>query len=104
VVAFSEALYHELKPDGVMVTVVNPGFVVTDSFPQDEIKNDRTYGRLVMEPERVGRAIADVVRRRKGPEVSVPGWMASGQAVRVLAPPLYRAAMSRLVARRTLDR
>lgn len=102
VVGFSEALYHELKPEGVMVTVVNPGFVTTEGFPQEEIRNDRRYGRLVMPPERIGRAIVDVVRRRKGPEVSVPGWLASGQAVRVLAPPLYRAGMSRLVARRTL--
>jgi hypothetical protein len=53
-----------------------------------------------MEPDRVARAILEVVRHRKGPEVSVPRWLAAPQAARLLAPPLYRAAIRRLVGGR----
>ncbi len=58
VVAFSESLYHELRPFGVLVTVVNPWFVSTEGFPQSDIPR-----RLLMPADRVARTIADVVRR-----------------------------------------
>jgi short-subunit dehydrogenase len=102
VVAFSEALYHELLPRGVMVTVVNPGLVATEGFfPADSpLWRDRIARPFIMQPERVARAILEVVRRRRGPEVSVPRWLAAPQAARLLAPPLYRAALRRLVGGR----
>jgi short-subunit dehydrogenase len=102
VVAFSESLYHELRPRGVMVTVVNPGLVATEGFlPADSpIWKEGWLRPFIMRPERIGDVIADVVRNRRGPEVSVPRWLASPQAVRVLVPPLYRAAVARLVGDR----
>lgn len=102
VVAFSESLYHELAPRGVVVTAVNPGLVATEGFfPADSpLWHDRVARPFIMEPERVAEAIVDVIRRRKGPEVSVPRWLAAPQAARVLAPPLYRAAMKRVVGGR----
>lgn len=100
VVALSEALHHELAPLGVMVTVVNPGLVATEGFPMTDIKRHPQLRRLVMRPERVAEAIVDVILRRKGPEVSVPRWLGSLQAFRVLTPPLYRAAVRRIAAAR----
>lgn len=102
VVAFSESLHYELKRDGVMVTVVNPGIVATEGFfPKDSpLWKDPVVRPFVMKPERVARAIVDVIRHRRGPEVSVPRWLAAPQAVRLLAPPLYRAALQRLVGAR----
>lgn len=100
VVALSEALYHELAPLGVMVTVVNPGLVATEGFPMTDIKRHPQLRRLVMRPERIADAIVDVVRRRRGPEVSVPRWLGGLQAFRVLTPPLYRAAVRRIAAAR----
>jgi uncharacterized protein len=100
VVAFSESLYHELAPLGVMVTVVNPGLVETEGFPMADIKDHPQLGRLVMRPERIAEAIVDVVRRRRGPEISVPRWLGGFQAFRVLTPAVYRAAVRRLVAAR----
>jgi short-subunit dehydrogenase len=102
VVAFSEALHQELRPRGVMVTVVNPGLVATEGFfPADSpLWRDPLVRPFIMKPERIARTIVDVVRRRRGPEVSVPRWLAAPQAVRVLAPALYRAAMTRIAARR----
>lgn len=91
VVAFSESLYYELKPFGILVTTVNPGFTRTEGFPQDDIPD-----RLVMRREHVAETIVDVVRRGRAPEVSVPRALAAAQAFRVLTPPLYRWGVDRI--------
>jgi len=96
VVALSEALYHELGPRGVAVTSLNPGFVETERFTHDDLRSNPRTRRFVMPPERVARAIVEVARTRKGPEVSVPRWLGSFQAFRVLTPPLYHRAVGRL--------
>ena len=85
VVAFSEALYYELGPGGILVTSVNPGFAATEGFPQGRLPS-----ALVMRADRVARVIVDVVKEGRAPEVSVPRGMSLWQAFRVLTPPLYR--------------
>ena len=102
VVAFSESLHHELRPKNVMVTVVNPGLVATEGFFPKESSawKDPLAKQFMMKPEKVARAIVDVVRHRRGPEVSVPRWLAAPQAARLLAPPLYHAALRRIVGNR----
>ena len=101
VVAFSEALFYELRPE-VMVTTVNPGIVATEGFfPEDSpLWKDPLLRPFIMKPERIARAIVEVIRDRKGPEVSVPRWLAAPQAMRVLVPPLYRAALQGLAGQR----
>jgi len=85
VVAFSEALYYELAPSGILVTTVNPGLSKTEGFRQH-----RTPRWLLVDPDRVARVIVDVVRNGIAPEISVPRWPSAMQAFRVLTPPLYR--------------
>ena len=99
IVGFSESLYQELVPRGVMVTSVNPGLVATEGFPMTELLRG-PYRRLVMRPERVAASIVAIIRRRKGPEVSIPRWMGGFQIFRLIAPPLYRAAVARVARRR----
>lgn len=94
VVAFGESLSYELKPLGILVTTVNPGFTRTEGFPQDDIPRP-----LVMRREHVAGVIVDVVRRGRGPEVSIPRPLAVPQALRVLTPPLYRWAVDRVTRR-----
>jgi uncharacterized protein len=96
VVAFSEALHYEVADRGVLVTSFNPGFTATEGFPQ----KDRSR-RIVMKPEQVAGGIVEVVKSGTAPERSMPRWLASLQAVRVLAPPLYRFGLKQ-VARRGL--
>jgi short-subunit dehydrogenase len=79
------------------VTAVNPGLVTTETFPHEDMLAKRP--KMVMKPERIGDAIVEVVRKGKGPEVSIPRWLASFQAIRVLAPPLYRFGLTRAVRR-----
>src|SRR5207244_10711597 len=89
-----------LTPTGTVATAVNPGMVGTDRFPHRDMAERGS--RLVMQPERIAEAIVEVVRKGKGPEVSIPRWLASFQAVRVLAPPLYRFGLTRVVTRAML--
>ncbi|MGH2764560.1 MAG: SDR family NAD(P)-dependent oxidoreductase [Actinomycetota bacterium] len=102
VVAFSESLHQELRPRGIMVTVVNPGLVATEGFlpPDSPLWRDPLARPFIMWPDRVARAVVEVIRGRKGPEVSVPRWLGAPQAARVLVPPLYRAALARIAGSR----
>ena len=84
VVAFSEALYYELAPKGILVTSVNPGFSPTEGFPA-------TGPTLIrVDPDDVATLIVEVVRKGIAPEISIPRPLAALQAFRVLTPPLYR--------------
>jgi short-subunit dehydrogenase len=85
VVAFSESLFYEVESQGVLVTAVNPGFVVTESFPLKDMNP-----RLLLTMERVAGAVVRVVREDIAPELSVPRYISPLQAFRVLTPPLYR--------------
>lgn len=97
VVAFSEALHYEVAPLGILVTTVNPGLVVTESFPHREAVE---HGRTLLTPEDVSRVIVHVVKRGIAPERSVPRWQASLQVFRLLTPPLYRFAVREITKRR----
>jgi short-subunit dehydrogenase len=94
VVAFSESLYYELSPLGILVTSVNPRFAATEGFPQDRLPS-----ALVMPASKVARAIVDVVKRGKAPEISVPRGMGAFEAFRILTPPFYRWGMRKVTAR-----
>lgn len=93
VVAFGEALYHELGPKGILVTSVNPGFSPTEGFPVTG------PSVVTLDPDDVAALIVDVVRKGIAPEISIPRPLAALQAFRVLTPPLYRWGVG-TVARR----
>jgi short-subunit dehydrogenase len=95
VVAFGESLSYELRPKGILVTTVNPGFARTEGFPMTGMPEV-----LLMDPDRVARVIVDVVRRGRGPQVDVPRGVGLLEAFRILTPPLYRWGV-RTVTRRT---
>lgn len=94
VVGLSNALAHELAPNGVLVTSVDPGPVRTEGFPQAGAP-----GWSVMPPERVARTIARVVEGGLGPEVAVPRLAGAADLARVLLPGPYRWGVRRFTDR-----
>jgi NAD(P)-dependent dehydrogenase (short-subunit alcohol dehydrogenase family) len=88
--AFSRATAAQLRPRGVSVHAVCPGFVETEGFPQARILTSSLLRRVVVEPERVAEHVVDVLDR--GPtETFVPGWYR--------VAPLAQAVVPRIVAR-----
>jgi NADP-dependent 3-hydroxy acid dehydrogenase YdfG len=90
VVAFSEALNYDTETRGVLVTTVNPAFVITEGFPRAEVPP-----AILLEAGRVGEAVVRVVRKEIAPEYSIPRWVSPFQVFRVLTPTLYRWGVRR---------
>ncbi len=94
VVGMSEALSLSWASRGITVCQLNPGFVVTEGFPQTHLLRGPT-ARIVGAPEDVADRIAEVLRTGVV-ERTVPSWYRSFVTLRHLAPPLYRAVASRM--------
>lgn len=94
-VAFSRSQAAMLRPRGIHVHTVNPGFVETPGFPQRGVLGNRLLERAVVTPEYTARRIVSAVERDR-PEIFVPGWYRVPAVAQALAPGL----VSRLLARR----
>lgn len=74
--AWSEALYHELRPFGIQVTVVHPGRVPTEFFKHETFRQrpPRPESKLGTPVEKVS---ADIIRGidRKTFNVYTPAWL-----------------------------
>jgi uncharacterized protein len=91
--AFSRSVARELRPRGVRVHTILPGFVETEGFPQ-RTRFGRAMGAVVVEPELVAeRVLAAVERDRR--EVFVPRWYRVAPLAQALTPGL----VARLAAR-----
>ncbi|MPZ72388.1 MAG: SDR family NAD(P)-dependent oxidoreductase [Nitriliruptorales bacterium] len=87
-VGLTEAAGWDWRRKGVTVSQVNPGFIRTEQFPQDELMKSAWGRRLVGTPERVADVIVDVVRHGH-PERTVPRWYRAGVVLRHVAAPVY---------------
>lgn len=90
-VGFTEAVRPAWLRRGVAVCQLNPGFVTTPGFPQDDLRRT-PLGRLVGRPEMVAAAIVEVARSGAH-ERTVPRWYRPIVVLRHVAAPLvWRAA------------
>jgi NAD(P)-dependent dehydrogenase (short-subunit alcohol dehydrogenase family) len=88
--AFSRAARAELRPRGIRVHTILPGYVETPGFPQRSRFSSRFLQRLVVEPELVAERIVDAVEGGRA-ELFVPRFYRIA--------PLTQAFLPRIVAR-----
>jgi short-subunit dehydrogenase len=86
---WNDALHLEERQHGVHVGMVLPGFIATEGFPQQELRDRAATRWLVSTPDKVAEAIVDAGPGGKA-ERFVPRayWLAS--ASRTLTPRLLR--------------
>jgi short-subunit dehydrogenase len=91
--AFSRSVSAELRPRGIRVHTILPGFVETAGFPQRERFGAR-LGTLVAEPELVAERLVAAVEHDQA-EVFVPRWYRIAPLAQALAPALVRRVTAR---------
>lgn len=92
-VGFSEAMAFAWQARGVTVCQLNPGFIETEGFTQEQMKNTPAR-RVIGKPEDVARAVHDVLLSGVT-ERTVPRWYRAFVVARHVATPLYRAVAAR---------
>jgi NAD(P)-dependent dehydrogenase (short-subunit alcohol dehydrogenase family) len=90
--AFSRATAAQLRPRGIRVHTVKPGFVETEGFPQKWLP--RGARRFVVGSERIAAHIVTSVEKRRG-ETTVPAYYAVGGVAQALLPNLVTRVLAR---------
>ena len=93
--AFSRSVALELRPRGVRVHTIVPGFVETEGFPQRRRFGPR-LSKLVVDPEFVAERMLEAIDRDRG-EVFVPRWYRIAPLAQVLAPRLVAGVAARRI-------
>ena len=95
--AFSRSVARELRPRGIHVHTINPGFVHTEGFPQDWLLR-RRYGGVVVGPEHVADRIVSAIERDRA-EIFVPRWYRAAAIAQALVPGAFRRVPARRAGR-----
>jgi len=85
--AFSRAVTAELRPRGIHVHTISPGFVETEGFPQATTLRNPLLRRVVVGPDHVARHVLKTIERDRR-ETFVPRWYRLAAVAQALAPGL----------------
>jgi uncharacterized protein len=88
--AFSRATAAQLRPLGIRVHTVKPGFVETEGFPQAWLP--APVRRLVIGPERVADHVLASLEHGRG-ETTVPRYYAPAGGLQALLPNVYSGVL-----------
>jgi uncharacterized protein len=94
--AFSRATAAELRPRGIRVHTVKPGFVRTEGFPQSWLPGPAQ--RLVIGPERVADHVVASLEHGRG-ETTVPRYYGIASAMQALAPNVLSRVLGNRIRR-----
>ena len=92
--AFSRAIAAQLRPRGIRVHTIYPGFVETEGFPQRTVLRSPLLRRLVIDPDVVVDSILQALERDRR-EVFVPSWYRAAAIAQALAPGLLERLLAR---------
>lgn len=88
-VGFTESAWHDLRPLGIRVMMVNPGPADTEGFPMDKVRANPLTTWTVMDVDRVVRVIVHSIERGRF-EVRVQWWFGLVYHAALLSGPLRR--------------
>jgi short-subunit dehydrogenase len=89
---WSDSLYLELKPEGIHVGLVLPGFIATEGFPATELVSHPLKRHMVGTAEQAADAILKAGLEHRA-EIYVPGFYRIFAGMRVLTPGVLRAVL-----------
>jgi short-subunit dehydrogenase len=92
-IGWSDSLYAEERPHGVHVGLVMPGFIATEGFPANELREKALTRWIVSKPELVAEAIFESGPGGKA-ERYVPRPYALAAVARILVPSLVRRVLA----------
>ncbi|HYI44061.1 MAG TPA: SDR family oxidoreductase [Actinomycetota bacterium] len=95
-VGWTESLQPELAKKGIYVSSIEPGFIPTEGFPQESLTSDPMLSRILGTDADVSAAIRDAIAHRK-PQRVVPRWYYLLQVPKLLAPPVYRFVLNKVM-------
>ncbi len=103
VVGWSEAVRPDLGRRGVHLSLIEPGFVPTEGFPQQGLAGHRFLRHVLADEEDVSLAIREAIADHRDKRV-VPRWYHLFELPRVLIPPLHRWAQRTAAGMREVRR